>query len=413
MNRGAGIAALLAAGALLCGCAGAGGGALALEGVAYDRDAEPYPFLSIYRKRPSAELVGKCAEFNGQSKLHHCAVDYDNLHFFRAVLEETKLFEGVGFAIADSDYSLSIAMARYNAEKASELATLAVSASSLFIIPSNLSHQMEVEMELKWRGVTIKRYNYELPYNISLSIFSSIDKGHMDLAEDLAARFLQDYQADKAWSGGFILSALNASDYDAGLAIPEQTRDYAYKGKRISNDPLSGVRVLYEHKIFPDVIEVIVYPVRGAEWSDWKSVLSAEVDLIREERQLGKQQGMFADVNFSAQEEVRIKLKDGVASGLKFDYTVSIEGKGYYYSLSYMFIEKDKIIKIRKVEPFRGERFNMDDFVAEILNGIEPPGESAFMAQVRLHGRKNVFFLDRQQMLLLQKAAESSEGESR
>ena len=385
---------LLACLALLQGCATS----LQMPELAeFSREVErPYPPLALYTKELSAELFKRCAEFDGKV-FKRC--DHGRIHLGLAqqAFLESGVFAGASLGAREGhEYSASFAYVRYHSPQAKETAAVLAASMTMLLVPMRESLEVQAEVELRWRGVHLKTYEYALPM-VSKTSWANMHKDHLgeSITEHLVAAFIRDYQLDKAFTGELLLRTLEASDYVAGLALPGQALDYHYEGRHVYPDPFLGVQARYQHTLYPDAIDVHVYPVKGASWDDAGAALGAEMDLLlREYRLLGHRQ-LYAALNLPVQAEaVQAPLASGVAEGLQLDFTYEDEAGAELLSQVRLFLKEDKLIKFRKTGPQLDIRHDLDDFVAALLPQVDPPPESIFMSGLRLRLQRQSLLTD-------------------
>ncbi len=250
-----------------------------LKPVEFVRNTEqPYPALSIYSKLPSAELASECKEYDGRSLIHHCLLDQYDITEIMTALSDTRLFQKVDLANQNNDYSLSISSATYNLEDAGELTSAVAAGASLFVIPMTTTRDVKLELDLAWRGISIKQYRYELPLTMHYSLLhlDGGEKANKQFADAVVSRFLHDGQSEKVFSGEYLADALQASDYVNDLLMPDRVGDYFFENKYIYPDPFLGATSRYVHGVISRYIDVYTYPIKGVEWNDTNALLDAE-----------------------------------------------------------------------------------------------------------------------------------------
>lgn len=381
--------------AVLAGCSSAGQMPPMAQ---FDTDVDqPYPPLTLYTKEPSSDFHARCADYEAQT-FKQCIIKRAQLGRLREALRQPGLFEQLGVGRDENhDYTASIAMALYDATEASEGASAFFAGLTLFLVPFKGQQVVEAEIDLRWRGQLLKQYSLQLPITYSVSLFDGGSPAKHDqmIAEYLAAAFIREYQLDGVHTGEFLLDRLGASDYAADLAHPEQALDYHYEGRHVYPDPFLGVQLRYQHTLFGDSVDVYVYPVKGAKWSDTGKALAAEMDLLQREYSLLGKRGLYASLELPEQAEAApAPAGAGVAEGLRLDFTFTGPNDAKMLSQVRLFLKKDKLVKFRKTGPALDIKHDLDEFVAALLPLLDPPDESLFMEEMRLNIQKQAIFTE-------------------
>ena len=362
-----------------------------------------YPPLTVEQKKPSVDLQSKCDEFARSSILKHCTRSNLELAYTRQAFIDAEVFEEVLLgqeAEEESDFSVDFALVQLVDESEEFLEGMAKAmlfGSTLGITPMTFYLEIAAEADLRWRGRLLKTYQYSLPMTVNQRLFRGYGEYYRLIAEHLAAAFIRDLQQDKAYSGEFLLSKLNASDYAADLSLPDRVLDYYYESKLIQLDPYLGARVRFQHARSSDAIEVHVYPVKEAfPWDDAEQALPAEMELEQSEARLAVLRAGHGNLSRPGRPEA-IPAPEGsgaAATGLALDFTYEGKNGTEHLSQTRLFLKKDKIIKFRKTSPTPDLRHDLDQFAAALLPLLDPPGESVYMAELRLEVQKKNILSD-------------------
>ena len=349
------------------------------------------PPIAVYMKRPSPELDEDCKEYNKKSIWYECRMNFFDIAKIKTALQYTDMFQQVAWADKRIDYSLSIATAAYQSDDAEDLTSAALAGASLFILPIQTTLDIKSEFVLYWRDFELKRYAYDMKLSLSMSIFdtNSVDKQEVSFADALVSHFLRDSQNDNIFSGEFLASKIQASDYVNDLVVPDRVGDYFHSGTNILPDPLLGAQVRYNHGVVSEYIDIFIFPIRSVEWSGVESILEQEAVIVRKDLELMKIKQTYNDVTFSDNEWLNVESDKGPLKGLHFSATLLDKNDIGYISLTYLFILKDKFIKFRATRQDPSVKFDITPFVKVAVNEIHPPDESVFMATIRQNARKN------------------------
>lgn len=349
-----------------------------------------YPPIAVYGKHPSTELENDCREFDKKSLLHHCTVNFFDITSIKSALEDTNLFQQVRWADRDLDYSLSITTATYDLEDAGDLTSAALAGASLMLLPVQLSYDIISEFAVRWRGIEIKQYAYDMPVTRTLSLLSGSPEEQDKLfAEALVSHFLNDSQNDNIFSGEYLAGSIQASDYVNDLVVPKRIGDYFLAGKNVFPDPMLGVSIRYNHGVLSEYVDIFIYPVRSVDWENVANILEPEAVIVRKDIELMQKQEAYKDVVFNESEWFDVESDKEILKGLHFSSTLVDKNDIGYISLTYLSLIKDKIIKFRATRQDPTVKYDIYPFVKEALNKIDPPDESMFMASVRQNARKN------------------------
>ncbi|PCO06023.1 hypothetical protein AWR36_008505 [Microbulbifer flavimaris] len=350
-----------------------------------------YPPVSLFYKHPSDQLREECAAFRARSLLHHCNENAFDLTGLHKALSESGKFQQLSLAQNEQAYQALISIAVLDEESGKEIGNAALSGATLMMLPIVMEKTLRAEVVVTWAELPIKRYDYTLPLEYSASLFNS--ESYQDkLTATLGQQFLRDLERENIFTGAYLLEALNASDYVAGLQVPQAIGDYLFDEKVIYNNPFYGAQLTFQHQQFAfDRAEVFVYPIRKTEWKDSAAISREEAENLQKELRLMEREGQLASVDLSEVQSLQWKLGTNEYSGSFYGNTLTDLQGTQASSATYIFTKGDKFIRIRAIFPTlegSAEANRPDGFVRALLQEMALPAESPFMARLRQQQRE-------------------------
>lgn len=389
MSRFSSRSLLLAGVLLLAGCA-----AQQPVETAPGALAEPvFPAVGLFYKQPSDALESDCREYDEQSVLQHCSMNYFELSRLHSRLQGSGAFHEVSVGDDDREYAVSVTLAVFDTESGKEIGNAALSGATLMVLPTVMQQTLKAEVVVSWRNALVRRYQYEIPFSHSVHLFSGVNSYDDQLADLVASRFVEDARREGVFSPEYLAGALGASDYDNDLTVPEQIADYVFIDRYRYSNPLQGVMLRFEHRQFAfDRADIFIFPALSVDWSDVAALVEGEADSVRAELGSLQAQGVFPEVSLGANRRLDWQLGDRRFQGVSFSGGL-VDAKGSrFHTVVYVFNKADKLIKVRATFPMVDGVNEVppapDLFVQGALAGIQPPGESVFMARLRAHERQ-------------------------
>ncbi|WP_295802424.1 hypothetical protein [uncultured Microbulbifer sp.] len=359
------------------------------------RQAVPdYPPVSLFYKHPSDSLDSECRAFDGQSLLHHCNSNRFDLHALQQNLEQSGKFQQVSLADNAAQYQVLTSIAVLDQETGDELGNAALSGATLMMLPMVTKKTLRAEVVVTWQQLPIKQYNYTIPFEFSASLFNGANSYDKKLTANIGEHLLADLQQENIFSGSYLMAALDASDYEHDLVVPDAVEDYFLDEKYILNNPFHGALLTFQHKQFAfDRAEVFVYPIRNTDWQDAGALSASEAENLRAELNLMLRQGEIQSLDLGAVEPRHWRMDGRNYRGIFYTGTLTdLEGQSGR-TATYIFTKEDKFVRVRAVFPTLEdnsiEAQNPDAFVKALLKNIQPPGESLFMAKLRQKRRQS------------------------
>lgn len=354
----------------------------------YDKLVESsLPGVSIFYKKASDELNADCTNFKPAG---YCQINWFKLDDVAEEVAKSGLFESISYGNDESDYKLLITSATYILDTAEDSASAYLAGATLMMTPISSSRQINLEVSLLWRGLIVDEFEMEIPFKRVISVFSLSQDTDQQIAESIASHVVKKLQENNSFAPEVIAGKIQASDYESSLKIPEKIASYFHEGKQLYRHPLDGVQIRYNHEVFEyEYFDVFVYPIRQTEWEDKIDALERESVIYRKEFEIvKKEQGIQS---FSLGENKFERKKIGAAN------TDILRIRGRYqdldgtelHSLFFLFIQKDKFVKVRISYPIEHTSPDHDRFLTELMNKIDVPEESLFMAKLRQEWRMN------------------------
>ncbi|WP_348674601.1 hypothetical protein [uncultured Abyssibacter sp.] len=340
--------------------------------------AEQWPAVSIFRTRPSEEVVELCEERDGEIFFDCIRHDVDLTHY-RSALESAGSFQAVEVANRDVPYSVSISVVRLQESDMKDMANAILAGGTLLLIPFRETADSVADVVVAWNGLELARYQYDVEYARSGGLLTGpgFKKADMRVANDVMSRLLVDASDDGVFEPEFVGRTLKASDYSAEWHPPERIGSFARTELVIFPHPFDGASYSYEHPTFADVtLDLFAYPIRETDWADASSILADEAERVRKIITLIARE---ADWPLPTFQPDQISSVDG-RDVLCFDAMVSVTEQDQASSVTCLSIAEDKFVKLRMT----GSQLVSHDELAQALANTRVPGESIFMAKVRL-----------------------------
>ncbi|SHF92340.1 hypothetical protein SAMN04487965_2963 [Microbulbifer donghaiensis] len=350
-----------------------------------------YPPVSLFYKYLSEELRLECNQFSSRSVLHHCVDNQFDLTSLKHALSRSGSFLQVALGQKEQDYQLLASIAVLDEETGGEIGNAALSGATLMMLPIVMEKTIRAEIVVTWKEVPIKRYDYTIPFEYSASIFNA---GSYDdsIAAHIAEKLLSDLEQENVFAGAYLMAALQASDYENDLSVPETIEDYLFDEKYIHNNPFFGALLTFQHRQFAfDRAEVYIYPIRSTDWTDTATITQGEAENLRRDLKLMQREGQFKEVVLDSVEPLNWKVGGKEIFGSFYSNTLTdVEGQ-QVRTATYVFTKGDKFVRIRAIFPVQegsATAESPDKFVHTLLEEVSLPEESLFMARLRQQRRQ-------------------------
>lgn len=342
--------------------------------------APTHPPVALTVGSPSAEEQRSCIEFNTSGPTNQCSFNGIVPEALVTPLLQSDRFASVSLNPGDVPHVLTLAATTYMGEGIGSILSGGLAGATLNLIPVKQKKMVRIEADLRWQGLPLQTLGYELPVVARTHLFQH-DDGLAEMHQQLTQALIADIDAKGLLTPEFLFTALDASDYERDLKVPEEIVGLPRTSKRLYADPFLGVWVAYGGEGHDAGISVFVYPVAKADWFDDRALVRQQArKAIAEMRTLAAYTGatvhLLGDVEVLgpdagahsgpvAVQRVNLVREDGLLS----EITLSIYRRG------------DKFIKVRAT--------NVDDLpLATLADAIEVPAESGFMALLRAGARE-------------------------
>ena len=232
------------------------------------------------------------------------------------------------------------------------------------------------EFTLQWRGIEIDSSAFDS--GIKTSDSNVIEKQSTEnVARLLVSRWLEHVKHKQIFTSEFLFAALEASNYNLALQVPDAIGDFTKLDTQLFSDPFSGAITRYIHPNFEDaLVDVTVYPFLAQLSSDESELLPQELesDLKKASATAELQHLMLSQVSPASPYTVNDKL-----SGWRLGLSANSETSPTIFATTYVFRQQDKIVKVSTTFP---PDFS-DTIVNQLIVKVQVPRESEMMKKVR------------------------------
>ena len=300
--------------------------------------------VSVFSTYPSEALESLCSQ---STLTASCSEDAIAPTTLINAIQTTRVFSALTPFAEGSDYELLIANVGH-----SEI---------------DLSSQF-VEFTLQWRGIEIDSAMFNTAQRAS-----SKDQ----LASELVMQWVEHIKVRDIFSTRYLYSALDASNYESSLTVPERVGDFTKLDTQLYADPFSGAITRYTHPSYEDaLVDVTVYPILDSLDKEVNLLLNNQLDQDYEK----------ANSVASAQ-QLTLSLSDPASpysvnptiQGWRLGLKAESETADPIYASTYVFRKEDKFVKVATTFP---THFS-DPLVNELITHVQVPKESPLMKNIR------------------------------
>lgn len=322
--------------------------------------------VSVFSTYPSEALLQSC--YSQQKPTHSPPIDTDssNLCFedaispdsFINVLSESGEFNNLLPYGEGSDYELLIANVGAAPHEHQQYAT------------------QFAEFTLQWRGIEIDSSLFDS----GVETRDGDNKENTDIGKEtkrLISRWLQHVRQTGLFTSKFLFDALEASNYDVALQVPDTVGEFKKLDTQLFPDPFSGAITRYTHPDYEDaLVDVTVYPFIGQLSTTENELLpkQLESDLQRARATAERQKLTLSQISPASPYAVNSQLV-----GWKLGLSAASDNLPTIYATTYVFRQQDKIVKVSTTFP---PDFS-DNIVNKLIVEIQVPQESVMMKKVR------------------------------
>ena len=355
------------------------GSAPAIAGLGTPKPIHPPIALAVGAATPEEQRA--CIEHNAMAG-NQCSFSGIVPEALMATLMQTDRFAGLSLRPAETPYALTLASTNYLAEDLGSVLGGAAAGASLNLFPVKQKRLVRIRAELRWQGLPLRALDYELPLVARTQLLRHND-GLEALHQQFAEALVADIDAEGLLTPEFLYAALDASDYERDLTVPDEIAGLPNRGRRLFADPFLGVGVAYGEEGSAGRVNVYVYPITKVHWFDERALL------VQEARKAVAEMRAFAEYEGTAldpvdEPEIRaVETGDGsVAVAVATADVTRSDGLRSRTAL-HLFTRGDKLVKVRATDA--GELP-----LATLIDAIAVPGESEFMAVLRTGARERV-----------------------
>ena len=347
--------------------------------------SDKLPLPSLLARQPGKWFLESCEAFKAQSDSHHCSLHAVPLHTIETALRETGIFTAKRRADESRDYRLLIATANYTREEEKFPGTPVMSLPALLPSSSTSPASIHVDALLLWRNHPLAEFQYDIPYELQRSLLGTNKDHRQGIAKSVASHLAVDFQSGEVFSTRFLVDRLQTSNYSVDLQAPQRVKEFVFDEAKIYRDPFRGAMLRFHHRQLQfDHIDVFIYPIRDKRRADTTAQLRAEADTIRQDISRARKEKSHSDPHFESDTVYKLNTQDRQVDVLRFQSSSTDKYGGAYITHNYLTILEDKFIRVQA--PFfdaAAGPYDMDSFVARLLQDIEVPDESQFMAGFR------------------------------
>lgn len=317
--------------------------------------------VSVFSTYPSDSLLKACTEQQKSTEImpaHEalvdlCSEDAISPDSFIKELSESGEFNNLLPYGEGNDYELLIA--------------------NVGAAPGKRQHHTKqfAEFTLQWRGIEIDSSAYDVGAEIGNG--SSKEKE----AQLLVSRWLKHVRKAEIFTSQFLFDALEASNYDLALQVPDTVGGFTKLDTQLFSDPFSGAITRYTHPDFEDaIVDVVVYPFLAQLSSQESEILpmQLETDLQKASATAELQRLTLSQVIPTSPYTVNDKV-----SGWRLGLSATSETSPTIFATTYVFRQQDKIVKVSTTFP---PEFS-DTIINQLIVKVEVPQESELMKKVR------------------------------
>lgn len=305
--------------------------------------------LSVFSTFPSEQLEVVCRETNIDEQTS-CVEDALSPDTFVNALQANVPFNALLPFEDNADYSLLIANLGQTRKHSPEQKQLA-------------------EFTLQWRGIEIDSFTIVQEHTQKTP------------AQDVAVKMVEAWHnnviTNKIFTSPFLYHALNASDYENNLVVPERVGKFTRLDTQLYPDPFRGAITRYIHPTFEEaLVDVTVYPILASLDSDTDVLLNAA---LNEDWNRAGDVATAKNLQLSQAAPASPYIVSDTLKGWRLGLKAESELEPTMFATTYVFQLSDKYIKVATTFP---ADFS-DPIIDELVAQITVPNESPLMMEIR------------------------------
>ncbi|BFT29684.1 hypothetical protein D210916BOD24_08600 [Alteromonas sp. D210916BOD_24] len=303
--------------------------------------------IAVFSTYPSASLAAMCTAHGDGDTSAGCIEDALSPSAFINALQRSGKFSNLLPFSEGNDYELLIA----NIGESRDSASIQYG-----------------EFTLRWRGLEIDTASFSV-------LPESPDAEH--IARSLVSFWLQHIEDKNVFTSQFLYLALNASNYENSLLVPDEVGEFIKLETQLFADPFNGAITRYTHPSFEDAfVDVTVYPFLGPLDAEENTLLNQQLNEdVEKANSVAQSQHLTLSLSSPASKYIVNSEIHGWRLGLKAESDTAPT----IYATTYVFRREDKIVKVATTFP---ADFS-DALVNEIITRVQVPQESALMKNIR------------------------------
>lgn len=305
--------------------------------------------LSVFSTFPSEALENVCRETNVNVQ-PTCIEDALSPDAFIGALQANVPFNALLPFEDNADYSLLIA--------------------NLGQTFKNLPEQTQLaEFTLQWRGIEIDSFTVVQEHTQNAA--------PQDVAAKMVDAWHNNVITNNVFTSPFLYHALNASDYENNLVVPERVGKFTRLDTQLYPDPFRGSITRYIHPAFEEaLVDVTIYPILAALDSDTDTLLNAA---LNEDWTRAGDVATAKNLQLSQTAPASPYVVSETLKGWRLGLKAESELEPTIFATTYVFQLSDKYIKIATTFP---ADFS-DPIIDELVAQIAVPDESPLMIEIR------------------------------
>lgn len=232
------------------------------------------------------------------------------------------------------------------------------------------------EFTLQWRGIEIDSSAFYS--GIETSDSNVIEKQSIENnAHFLVSRWLEHVKRKKIFTSEFLFDALEASNYNLALQVPDTIGDFSKLDTQLFSDPFSGAITRYIHPDFEDaLVDVTIYPFLAQLSVEENELLPKQLE---HDLQKASATAELQHLTLSQVSPASPYIANDKVSGWRLGLSAASETSPTIFATTYVFRQQDKIVKVTTTFPTELS----DTIVNQLIVKVEVPGESEMMKKVR------------------------------
>ena len=239
---------------------------------------------------------------------------------------------------------------------------------------------MITEIDVTWRGIPLSTYQFS---QMDISVDMQ-DTEKQVIAKKTIESFFEYSQREQVFSAEFLFAKLKASNYKRDLKLPATIDAFLLDDMQLYRDPFQGAVARYTHPEYSkEVLDIFIYPAIDnypEQQSDAPPrVISEELHDDINDIQLVAKARNIGEISIGAIKRIEWNVENALFRGYYFDVEAKDSGGEPLFTTTYLFKNKDKLIKFSANFPDRIAH----PLIRRALPQIEVPEPSELMRSVR------------------------------